>query len=90
MKIKIGDRVFIEGHWNFPNTCTGTVSKPPKSANKHMPGQGLKAGAKRVVKGKKGRIVFYWIKFDNPQLDSDGDGPYSAGEIEAEFIKLID
>jgi hypothetical protein len=90
MKFKLGDRVHIEGHWNFPNGCTGTVSRPPKSVDKHMPDKKLWRGARRTVKGKKGSIVFYWVKFDFPQTDSDGDGPYSEGEIEAEFIRLAD
>lgn len=54
-----------------------------------MPDQKLWSGIKRTVKRKKGSIVFYWVKFDTPQTDTDGDGPYSEGEIEAEYIKLI-
>ncbi|MES9838164.1 MAG: hypothetical protein AB2728_16415 [Candidatus Thiodiazotropha sp.] len=90
MKFKLGDRVFIEGHWNFPNGCTGTISKPPKSSIEHMPDQKLRNGIKRTVKRKKGSIVFYWVKFDTPQTDTDGDGPYLEGEIEAEYIKPVD
>lgn len=54
-----------------------------------MPDQKLWSGIKRTVKRKKRSIVFYWVKFDTPQTDTDGDGPYSEGEIEAEYIKLI-
>ena len=31
----------------------------------------------------------FWIKFDEPQMDVDGDGPYSEGEIQAEFVHPI-
>ncbi|WP_316367817.1 hypothetical protein [Candidatus Thiodiazotropha sp. CDECU1] len=90
MKYKIGNRVHIEGHWNFPNDCTGTISKPPKLAAHHAADHASWRGARRVVKGKKGSIVFYWVKFDTPQIDNDGDGPYAEAEVEAEYIELID
>jgi hypothetical protein len=28
-----------------------------------------------------GKITCYWVWFDEPQLDADGDGPYRGGEI---------
>ena len=31
----------------------------------------------------------YWVKFDEPQVDYDGNGPYSEGEIEVDAITLI-
>lgn len=34
-------------------------------------------------------IVFYWVAFDEPQKDADGDGPYKGGEIDAEAIEFL-
>jgi len=34
-------------------------------------------------------IEFYWVNFDEPQNDLDGDGPYLGGEIEAEMIEPL-
>lgn len=31
-----------------------------------------------MVAGPK---LFYWVDFDAPQIDADGDGPYAGGEI---------
>jgi hypothetical protein len=90
MTFKTGNRVFIKGHWNFPNDCKATISNPPEIAinliaNENDPWEGIH----RLVKGRKGPIEFYWVVFDEPQHDSDGDGPYSGGEVEAEYITLL-
>jgi hypothetical protein len=37
----------------------------------------------------KGLVPFYWIEFDVPQHDADGDGPYQAGEIEVTYLSAI-
>ena len=90
MQFKIGDKVFIEGHWNFPNDCKGTISNPPEIAVQLVTGQNDPwDGIRRTVEGIKGPIEFYWVIFDNPQHDGDGDGPYCEGEVEAEYISLL-
>jgi hypothetical protein len=90
MKYKIGDKVFIRAHWNFPNDCNGTISNPPEMAvdlvdDINDPWEGIH----RIVRGRKGPIEFYWAIFDTPQHDGDGDGPYSEAEVEEEYISLI-
>tara|TARA_Y100000034_G_scaffold127990_1_gene181836 strand:+ start:3234 stop:3509 length:276 start_codon:yes stop_codon:yes gene_type:complete len=30
----------------------------------------------------------YWVKFEEPQQDLEGDGPYSQAEIGEEYIEL--
>ena len=34
--------------------------------------------------------LFYWVKFDEPQLDADGDGPYHEAEIDSDYLNLLD
>jgi hypothetical protein len=46
-------------------------------------------GYHRFVKGKEKMLEFYWILFDNPQMDADRDGPYIGAEIEASMISPI-
>jgi len=29
----------------------------------------------------------YWIRFDEPQLDADGDGPYSDSEVLERYLE---
>jgi hypothetical protein len=31
--------------------------------------------------------VQYWVVFDEPQRDADGDGPYAASEVLATYIE---
>jgi hypothetical protein len=40
----------------------------------------------REVMTPAGLRRFYWIGFDTPQLDADGDGPYQAGEVLDEYV----
>jgi hypothetical protein len=90
MRFKAGDKVFIKGHWNFPNDGNGTISNPPSFAVELVAGQiDPWDGIHRMVKGRKGPIEFFWVVFDEPQHDGDGDGPYMGGEVEAEYISLI-
>lgn len=39
-----------------------------------------------VVEERDGRTT-YLVDFDRPQLDSDGDGPYSTSEIDAKYLR---
>ena len=32
----------------------------------------------------------YWVKFDEPQLDSAGDGPYRKAQIWARYLQVVD
>jgi len=41
----------------------------------------------RLVKGRKQTFVFYYVEFDVPQRDSDGDGPYRGGEIDGDMLE---
>ena len=89
MKYNLGDKVYIKGHWNFPKDLKGTISEPPEFAVQLVSDEAPWDGIRRIVQGRKGPIEFYWIKFDNLQIDGDGDAPYPEGEIEAEYIQLI-
>jgi hypothetical protein len=39
------------------------------------------------VETVNGREVQYWVVFDEPQFDDDGDGPYTGGEVLARFVE---
>ncbi len=89
MKFNIGDKVYVKGNWNFPNDCKGTISYPPEDAVQLVEDQNPWEGIHRFVQGRKARIEFFWVKFDEPQMDGDGDGPYLEGEVEAECIYIV-
>jgi hypothetical protein len=31
--------------------------------------------------------MFYYVEFDVPQMDADGDGPYRRAEIDGRFLR---
>jgi hypothetical protein len=41
----------------------------------------------RSVETTSGPSRFYWIVFDEPQLDADGDGPYVSSEVLAKYVE---
>ncbi|HEY8223627.1 MAG TPA: hypothetical protein VIG25_00025 [Pyrinomonadaceae bacterium] len=36
----------------------------------------------------EGPLRFYWVEFDEPQRDAEGDGPYFGAEIDSTFLSL--
>lgn len=47
-------------------------------------------GCRRVVRGRKGPIEFYWVSSDKSQRDGDGDGRYFGGEVETEYLMPLE
>ena len=70
---QLGDRVRVDDH-RFPdfwaNGATGTVRCHP-AVNKVVD----------MVPTLRGPQPFYWVEFDEPRLDEEGDGPYGAYSI---------
>jgi hypothetical protein len=88
-RLEQGDLVQILAHWNWPEACTGRITAPPEIALR-LEGGWLWKGCRRVVRGRKGPIEFYWVSFDQPQRDGDGDGPYLVGEVETEYLRPLE
>jgi hypothetical protein len=86
MKLEDGDRVQILPHWNWPEACTGRIASPPELARALVRWR----SCRRLVRGRQGLIEFYWVSFDEPQMDGDGDGPYRGGEVEAEYLRQLE
>jgi hypothetical protein len=66
----------------------GTVAAPPEVVQRLVENHDPWDGWTRRVKGRLRIITFYWIWFDEPQDDADGDGPYKGGEIEGDALEL--
>ncbi|MFA4831311.1 MAG: hypothetical protein WC862_03950 [Patescibacteria group bacterium] len=79
----IDDRVKISEDYHWAQLATGVIKVPPKAT---VDLRGDWNGYTRTVKTLKGDKLFYWILFDNPQYDADGDGPYSDAEIDSEYL----
>jgi len=42
------------------------------------------------VQGRDGILTTYWVIFDEPQLDVDGDGPYESSQVLEKYLELIE
>jgi hypothetical protein len=84
-----GDRVILAGHWEFEDGIVGTVTDHPSSVRQETGADGWE-GCRRVIRGRRGPIVTYWVVFDEPHDDGSGDGPYRAAEIDEDALKRLD
>ena len=74
-----GDRVRIAEDFFWAQGATGTVSTPPPEVTAISgPWDG---GLTRQEVSALGTNTVYWVWFDEPQRDADGDGPYRGGQI---------
>lgn len=80
---RAGDRVRISPSYHWAQGVMGVVQPPPDYVVGLADGW---AGLERTVQGRVRPLRFYWVEFDVPQRDADGDGPYFAGEIDAEYL----
>ena len=80
----IGQRVRISKDYTWAQNALGTIAYPPYSIIDYD----IK-GYARFVTGVKGSILFYYVEFDTPHCDADGDGPYRGAEIAEDDLTLI-
>ena len=95
-----GDRVRVADTYHWAQGATGTIAdfSPTEDVDAVARQYGmsedvlaafhrrLAARQPHVVESQKGPLVFYWVDFDQPQYDSDGDGPYASAEIDANAL----
>ena len=89
MDYSVGDRVRISPQYHWAKGATGTIEAPPEFAQDLVADCDPWQGHWRIVKGRERLMRFYWVELDEPQMDADGDGPYSAGEIDADALEPI-
>lgn len=80
----VGDRVRIRqdrdlGPGPWPSEPLGTIASHP----------GASGAIVREVETPTGTQRMYWVKFDEPQRDSDHDGPYASAEVLEIYLELI-
>ena len=82
---QVGDRVQVRrdpkhGPGPWPAEPMGVVMKHPLSGD---------GAIWRPVETTTGPRRFYWIAFDEPQLDADGDGPYMTAEVLDRYVERV-
>ena len=73
-----GDRVRVSDDFFWAKSATGIVSAPPDEIRALS---GDWDGLTRLETSALGNNTVYWVWFDQPQHDADGDGPYRGGQI---------
>jgi hypothetical protein len=46
-------------------------------------------GAFSIVMTRDGPELQYWVSFDEPQCDADGDGPYVSAQVLSRYLELL-
>ena len=83
----VGDRIIVSSDFFWAKGATGTISNPPSEVTTLSgPWQG---GLTRQEVSALGANTVYWVWFDEPQVDADGDGPYSGGQIWESALTLL-
>lgn len=86
MDFSIGDRVRINDETHWAKGAIGTVTDPPELARCVGPGWEEHA---RIVQDEDGERTLYWVQFDEPQHDPEGDGPYDGAEVDLRCLQKI-
>jgi hypothetical protein len=83
----VGDRIFVSPNFFWAKGATGIISTPPPEVTE-LSGP-WKNNLTRQERSALGEATVYWVWFDEPQKDADGDGPYRGGCIHENALTLI-
>jgi hypothetical protein len=82
-----GDRIRISRNFFWAKGAMGTIAAHPDVV-KSISGN-WNESLTRQESSALGVNTAYWVWFDDPQLDADGDGPYRGGQIWESALTLI-
>jgi hypothetical protein len=82
-----GDRVVVSDTFFWAKGASGTVGKPPDPIVT-LSGPWTD-GLTRIERSALGENEVYFVYFDEPQFDADGDGPYRGGQVWTSALALL-
>lgn len=82
-----GQRVSVLRSYHWAKGASGALKSAPDAVREDD--ENWPNAYSRNVPTADGAKLFYWVSFDSPQLDAEGDGPYGEGEIDASFLELL-
>lgn len=86
-RFSVGDRVRVSDDFFWAKGATGTISVPPHAVA--AAGGAWEGELTQMEVSALGTQVVYWVWFDEPQRDADGDGPYRGGQIWESALILL-
>jgi hypothetical protein len=86
-KFSVNDRVRISEEFFWAKGATGTITEPPPEVV--VLSGPWDSNLTRQERTALGVRKIYWVWFDVPQLDADGDGPYRGGSIDETAMSRI-
>jgi len=87
-----GDRVRISVRYHWACGAVGTIHVPPPFLDETVgspPNSVFGGNVWREVAQTDGTHLHYAVRFDEPQTDVDGDGPFAAAEVDGEYLEAI-
>jgi len=88
-RFSLGDRVVVADDFFWAQGASGRIAKAPPEVTA-ISGAWDNGGLTRQERSALGEHTIYWVWFDEPQCDADGDGPYRGGTIWGSALALID
>ncbi|HUB19201.1 MAG TPA: hypothetical protein VL990_11250 [Acidobacteriaceae bacterium] len=86
-KFFAGNRVQVSEDFFWAQGAVGTIAEPPGAVVAISgPWDG---NLTRQETSALGVNTVYWVWFDQAQLDADGEGPYSGGQIWEKALTLL-
>jgi hypothetical protein len=85
--ISAGDRVQVSVDFFWAKGALGTVSAPPDAVTT-ISGR-WDGDITRQENSTLGTNTVYWVWFDDPQFDANGDGPYRGGSIWESGLNIL-
>jgi hypothetical protein len=85
--LSIGDRIQVSDEFFWAKGATGRIAAPPDAVTA-LSGP-WDDGLTRRENSSLGTNTVYWVWFDEPQLDADGDGPFRGGSIWESALAII-
>ena len=83
--LTVGSRIKISESYYWAKNATGEIAPPPAKIIETSDGWN---GIARKVSSLKGSLLFYWVKFEVPQIDADGD-VYHEAEVDSNYLSLL-
>jgi hypothetical protein len=86
VQLTAGDRVRVSEDFFWARGALGVISRPPDEVTS-ISGEWDGELTRQEI-SDLGTNTVYWVWFDEPQFDADGDGPYRAGSIWESALSL--